>query len=151
MLSASVYAADTDVLQRLQDKAEIEALIARYVTALDTLDADAYENVFAPDADLEVAGTAYHGRSEIRKIVTGLHRSNAAAEAGRPALYHVLSNTAIEVTGADEARHQSYWQTVRVESGGAVTVGAMGRYEDTLVKRNGTWMIQTRKIVPFTN
>jgi hypothetical protein len=61
-----------------------------------------------------------------------------------------LSNTEIEVTAADQARHQSYWQTVRVE-GGAVTVGAMGRYEDTLVKRNGTWMIQTRKIVPFTN
>jgi uncharacterized protein (TIGR02246 family) len=150
MLSTSVYGADADILQRLQDKAEIEALIARYVTALDTLDADAYENVFAPDADLEVAGTAYHGRSEIRKIVTGLQQSNAAAGVGRPALYHVLSNTEIEVTAADQARHQSYWQTVRVE-GGAVTVGAMGRYEDTLVKRNGTWMIQTRKIVPFTN
>ena len=38
-------------IQQLLDKAEIEALVARYVTALDTLDADAYEGVFTEDGE----------------------------------------------------------------------------------------------------
>jgi uncharacterized protein (TIGR02246 family) len=154
LIAAPATADDADVLQRLQDQAEIEALVARYVTALDTLDADAYAGVFAEDADLEVAGTKYAGRGEIVKIVTGLQASRAAAQAegrSQAALYHVLSNTAIEVSSADEARHDSYWHTVRIGPDNAVTVGAMGRYEDVLVKRDGRWYIRSRKIIPFTN
>jgi len=36
------------------DRGEIESLVARYVTALDTLDADTYANVFTEDAELKV-------------------------------------------------------------------------------------------------
>ena len=154
MLAAPVSADQAGVLQELRDRAEIEALVARYVMALDTLDADGYAGVFAEDADFDVAGTKYHGRSEIVKVVTGLQASRATAEAeGRTQarLYHTMSNTLIEIVGADEARHESYWQTVRVGPDNVITVGAMGRYEDVLVKRDGQWLIQSRKVVPFTN
>jgi uncharacterized protein (TIGR02246 family) len=154
MLAAPVSADDAGVLQELRDRAEIQALVARYVTALDTLDADGYAGVFAEDADFDVAGTRYHGRSEIVKVVTGLQASRATADAegrAQARLYHTLSNTEIELLGADEARHQSYWQTVRVGPDNVITVGAMGRYEDLLVKRDGQWLIRSRKVVPFTN
>jgi uncharacterized protein (TIGR02246 family) len=154
MLASPASADDADVLRELHDRAEIQALVARYVTALDTLDADGYAGVFAEDADFDVAGTKYHGRSEIVKVVTGLQASRAAAEAEgqtQARLYHTLSNTEIELLGADEARHRSYWQTVRVGPDNVITVGAMGRYEDLLVKLDGQWFIQSRKVVPFTN
>jgi uncharacterized protein (TIGR02246 family) len=144
--------AETDALQTLVDKMEIEALVARYVTALDTLDADAYAGVFTEDAVFDVTGTVHRGRNAIRKIVTDLQASRARNEAAgtpSPALYHVLANTSIEILDETNARHQSYAQTVRAGDDGRFVVGFMGRYEDVLVKRDGRWMIQSRKLVSF--
>jgi uncharacterized protein (TIGR02246 family) len=152
MLLGAPSRADTDAIQKLVDRAEIEELIARYVTALDTLDADAYASVFAEDAVFELPGVVHRGRDEIRKIVTDLQASRArdeAASTSPPALYHVMSNTSIEVLDATNARHRSYAQTVRAGEDGRFVVGFMGRYEDVLVKRNGRWMIQSRKLVSF--
>jgi ketosteroid isomerase-like protein len=143
---------DDATVQKLLDRAEIEALVARYVTALDTRDADAYASVFAEDAVFELPGAVHRGRAEIRKIVTDLQESRARNEAaGRPSanLYHVMSNTSIEIIDATNARHQSYAQTVRAAENGQFIVGFMGRYEDVLVKRDGRWQIQSRKLVSF--
>src|SRR5215470_19026026 len=114
---AQTSTAQNNAQQRLQDKSEIQALIVRYGTALDTLDADAYAGVFTTDAELDVAGNVRKGRQQIREIVTGLQRSrdeNKAKGTPSPALYHVISNTAIDIVNNNEARHRSYWQTVRV-------------------------------------
>jgi len=152
--TAQTSAAQNNAPQRLQDKSEIQALIVRYGTALDTLDADAYAGVFTTDAELDVAGNVRKGRQQIREIVTGLQRSRDENKAkGTPpaALYHVISNTTIEILNNDEARHRSYWQTVRVGPNNQVTVGAIGQYEDVIVKRAGQWLIRSRKITPFTD
>lgn len=139
-------------LQRLLDRAEIEELVARYVTALDTLDADAYEGVFTEDGEYDVTGRVYKGRAAIRKIVTDLQASrarNEAAGAPSPQLYHVMSNSSIEIVDAANARHQSYAQTVRLADNGQFVAGFMGRYEDVLVKVDGRWLIKSRKLVSF--
>jgi 3-phenylpropionate/cinnamic acid dioxygenase small subunit len=145
-------AAEPDAIQKLIDRAEIESLVARYVTALDTLDADAYAGVFTEDAEFNVSGTLHKGRADIRKIVTDLQASRARNDAaGKPSprLYHVMSNTSIEVLDATNARHQSYAQTVRAGDGSRFIVGFMGRYEDVLVKRDGRWQIKSRNLVSF--
>ena len=70
------------------------------------------------------------GRQQIRAIVTGLQESRATSKAkGTPtvALYHVISNTAIEVVSASQGRHHSYWQTVRVGANNQITIGAIGK------------------------
>jgi uncharacterized protein (TIGR02246 family) len=152
--AAQTSAAQDNAQQRLQDKLDIQALIVRYGTALDTLDADAYAGVFTTDAELDVAGNVRKGRQQIREIVTSLQRSrdeNKAKGTPSPVLYHVISNTAIEILNNDEARHRSYWQTVRVGPNNQVTVGAIGQYEDVIVKRAGQWLIRSRKITPFTD
>jgi uncharacterized protein (TIGR02246 family) len=150
---ASAEAADDAAIEKLLDRAEIEALVARYVTGLDTLDADLYAGVFAEDAVFELPGGVVHrGRAAIRKIVTDLQDSrarNQAAGTPSPSLYHVMANTSIEVIDDTNARHQSYAQTVRAAEGGQFVVGFMGRYEDVLVKRDGRWYIQSRKLVSF--
>jgi uncharacterized protein (TIGR02246 family) len=139
-------------LRQLLDRAEIEELVVRYVTALDGLDAEAYANVFTEDAVYDVTGTEYHGREAIRKIVTDLQESRDRDRAeGREsaALYHVMSNSSIELIDEDEARHTSYAQTVRAAAGGEFIVGFMGRYEDVIVKRDGRWQISSRKLISF--
>ena len=153
VLAAPVAAADDAAIQKLLDRAEIQELVTRYVTGLDTLDADLYAGVFAEDAVFELPGGVVHrGRAAIRKIVTDLQDSRARSQAaGTPtaSLYHVMANTSIEILDATNARHQSYAQTVRTAEGGQFIVGFMGRYEDVLVKRDGRWYVQHRKLVSF--
>src|SRR5215468_3140786 len=103
--TARTSAAQNNAQQRLQDKLDIQALIVRYGTALDNLDADAYAGVFTTDAELDVAGNVRKGRQQIREIVTGLQHSRAEDKAKgtpSPALYHVISNTTIEIVKNDE-------------------------------------------------
>jgi uncharacterized protein (TIGR02246 family) len=148
-VAGSAYAAD---VQTLIDRAEIEELVTRYVTALDRLDSDAYEGVFTPDGEYDVTGTVYKGRAAIRKIVTDLQASRArndAAGTPSPRLYHVMSNSSIEIVDATNARHHSYAQTVRLADDNQFVVGFMGRYEDVLVKVDGRWLIKSRKLVSF--
>ena len=150
--ASSAYAQNAAV-QKVLDRAEIEELVTRYVKGLDTLDADLYAGVFAEDAVFELPGGVVHrGRAAIRKIVTDLQESRARNEAAgtpSPSLYHVMANASIELIDATHARHWSYAQTVRAAEGGAFVVGFMGRYEDELVKRDGRWYIQSRKLVSF--
>lgn len=152
LAAGPLHAQPADQLQRLTDRAEIEELVALYVHALDTLDADAYASVFTDDAVYETPMGVYEGRAAIRAIVTSLQESRARAEAAGTeplALYHVMSNSSIELIDEDEARHKSYAQTVSAREGGQFVVGFMGRYEDVIVKRDGRWQILSRKLVTF--
>ena len=138
---------------RLADRTEIQEVMAKYVWTVDSLDADGYVSVFTEDATIDSNGTLSKGHEQIRKIVTGLiERRDAAKANGQPTanLYHVISNVRISFTGRNEALHESYWQTVRRRDN-AMVAAAMGRSEDRLVKRNGKWLIQSRKLIVFTD
>jgi uncharacterized protein (TIGR02246 family) len=139
-------AADAPATSELADRAAIQNLVVKYTIALDTLDADMYASVFAEDAEFTFGGNTYKGRDAIRKIVTGL-QERRASQTDAPKSYHALTNTYIELLNDHEARHRSYWQTITGPSSGPFNVGGMGRYEDTLVKRNGQWLIQKRQII----
>lgn len=152
LVGARAQGPSEENLRALADRAEIGELVVRYVTALDTRDADKYADVFTDDAVYEVTGTVYEGRDAIRKIVTDLQENRARSEAQGVAptdLYHVMSNSSIELISATEARHTSYAQTVRAAEGGQFIVGFMGRYEDVIVRRDGRWQILSRKLVSF--
>jgi uncharacterized protein (TIGR02246 family) len=139
-------AADTPTTSELQDRAAIQNLVVKYTIALDTLDADMYASVFAEDAEFTFGGNTYKGRDAIRRIVTAL-KERGAGQSDAPKSYHALTNTYIELLNDHEARHRSYWQTITGPSSGPFNVGGMGRYEDTLVKRAGQWLIQKRQII----
>lgn len=134
------------------DRIAVEDVMARYVWAVDSLDADGYVAVFTEDAVIDSNGSISTGREEIRRIVTGLiQRRDANKAKGLPAgnLYHVVSNVRITFPKPGEALHQSYWQTVRRDQDGRMTAAAMGRSEDRLVTRDGKWLIQFRKLTVF--
>lgn len=132
----------------LRDRAAIQNLVAKYAFALDALDADAYASVFTEDAELTFGGNTYHGRAQIRDLINGFKQRAASRPAADPPAksYHAITNTMIEFVNDHEAHHRSYWQTIRGPSSGPFTVGGMGVYEDVMVKRDGQWLIQSRKI-----
>jgi uncharacterized protein (TIGR02246 family) len=137
-----------------EDRIAIEDVMARYVWTVDSLDPDGYVAVFTEDAVIDANGNISRGRQEIRKIVTGLiQRRDDNKAKGLPTanLYHVISNVRITFPKTGEALHQSYWQTVRRDKEGPMIAAAMGRSEDRLVKRDGKWLIQSRKLTVFTD
>jgi uncharacterized protein (TIGR02246 family) len=154
LLIAPLLAAAQDNLGKYEDRIAVEDVMARYVWAVDSLDAEGYVAVFTEDAVIDSNGSISKGRDQIRNIVTNLIRrrdDNKAKGLPTANLYHVISNVRITFPRADEAVHLSYWQTVRRDSDGKMTAAAMGRSEDHLVKRNGKWLIQSRKLTVFTD
>ena len=137
-----------------EDRIAVEDVMARYVWTVDSLDADGYVAVFSEDAVIDSNGSISKGHEAIRNIVTGLiQRRDDNKAKGLPTanLYHVISNVRISFPKPGEALHQSYWQTVRRDKSGTMTAAAMGRSEDRLIKRNGKWLIQSRKLTVFTD
>jgi uncharacterized protein (TIGR02246 family) len=154
LLIAPVLVTAQGNLGTYEDRIAVEDVMARYVWAVDSLDADGYVAVFTDDAVIDSNGSLSKGHEEIRKIVTNLiQRRDDNKAKGLPSanLYHVISSVRVTFPKPGEALHQSYWQTVRRDKSGQMIAAAMGRSEDRLVKRNGTWLIQWRKLTVFTD
>jgi uncharacterized protein (TIGR02246 family) len=154
LLVAPVLLTAQGSLGSYEDRIAVEDVMARYVWAVDSLDPDGYVAVFAEDATIDSNGSISKGHEAIRKIVTSLiQRRNDNQAKGLPTanLYHVISSVRITFPKPDEALHQSYWQTVRRDKDGKMISAAMGRSEDRLVKRDGRWLIQWRKLTVFTD
>jgi hypothetical protein len=153
-LCAPVQPREPDALRHLVDRAAIHEVMQKYVWSVDALDADGYVSVFTEDAVVDSNGIVHKGHVEIRKVVTDLQARQAANRAeGKPPgnLYHVISNERISFTSATEALYQSYWQTLRKGQDNRYVAGGFGRSEDRLLKRDGRWLIKSRKLVVFTD
>ena len=154
LLLAPVLVTAQGNLGTYDDRIAVEDVMARYVWAVDSLDADGYVAVFTDDAVIDSNGSISTGHAAIRQIVTSLiQRRDDNKAKGLPTsnLYHVISNVRITFPKPGEAVHQSYWQTVRRDKSGQMAAAAMGRSEDRLVKRNGQWLIQKRTLAVFTD
>jgi uncharacterized protein (TIGR02246 family) len=154
LLIAPVLVTAQGNLGTYEDRIAVEDVMARYVWAVDSLDPEGYVAVFTDDAIIDANGSISKGHDEIRKIVTNLiQRRDENRAKGLPTsnLYHVVSSVRITFPKPGEALHQSYWQTVRRDKDGKMIAAAMGRSEDRLVKRSGTWLIQWRKLTVFTD
>lgn len=154
LVCAPLQARDSDVVRQLADRAAIHEVMQKYVWSVDALDADGYVSVFTEDAEVDSNGIVHKGHAEIRKVVTDLLARQAKNRAeGKPPgnLYHVISNERIELLSTTEAVYQSYWQTMRKGTDNRYIAGGFGRSEDRLIKRNGHWLIKSRKLVVFTD
>ena len=154
LLIAPVLVTAQENLGTYEDRIAVEDVMARYVWAVDSLD---------PGWLCCRVHRRRHHRFEwehqqrTRGDSQDRHEPHSAArrqpgEGGADFdLYHVISNVRITFPKSGEALHQSYWQTVRRDKDGKMTAAAMGRSEDRLVKRNGKWLIQWRKLTVFTD
>jgi uncharacterized protein (TIGR02246 family) len=145
------HAADADAIQQLIDKSEIDTLLVDYTHALDTLDPDKYAGVFTEDAVfVQGQNNVRHGRDEIRSIIIGLIASREerqqAGDATPTLMHHVMTNATLEFVSDHEAHHMAYWMTILGGEDG-YRVASMGHYEDVIVKEDGRWLIQSRKLL----
>jgi uncharacterized protein (TIGR02246 family) len=154
LLGTRAGAAQSDSLREVQDRAQIESLMWRYVRALDTENAEAYAAVFTPDGQFGNGANPIKGRDALMKMITGLRQRAAENEAKtgqkRPPMYHVITNSTLEFVDKDHARLQAYWMTVFAAGGANVParVAAAGREIDELVRLNGQWLIKLRDVAP---
>jgi uncharacterized protein (TIGR02246 family) len=145
-LAPVAQADDAAILREAQDRAEIEALMWRYVRALDSLDADAYVAVFTEDGEFRAGQGATQGREALHAMVAGL-AENRADDA--PQMFHVIANHRIEFVDENRARYHTYWMTVfGASAGGQPQVAAAGRGIDELVRTDEGWLIHSRDVQP---
>ena len=106
LLIAPVLVTAQGNLGTYEDRIAVEDVMARYVWAVDSLDAEGYVAVFTEDAVIDSNGSISKGHEEIRKIVTSLiQRRDDNKAKGLPTsnLYHVISNVRITFPKPGEA------------------------------------------------
>lgn len=128
------------------DRAEIENLLARYVLALDFLNADDYATVFTEDGILNHGGGIERGRKEIREFIhESIKRKKerdaktiAKGKEVKPSR-HLITNMAIEVKG-DKATVTAYWVNVGPGNDGFARTHSYGIHHDYLEYVDGKWL-----------
>ena len=128
-------------VEELLAREEIRDLVARYNA---NGDAGRYEQVlelFAPDAVMDVSGTVYRGRDEIRTIFTGAAADFAAADGFRY-VRHATSTHQIDMTGPASAEGWLYFFVIMAHG-----LDHWGRYRDRYIAVDGHWRFEHRRVV----
>lgn len=137
------------------DRAAIVDLQARYVMAMDYVDADGYAAVFAEDGILDWARGQVVGRDAIREFMaTGTYDfTQGAPEAKTPdgknwpsTVRHLITNQVVKVEG-DTATALTYWiQFNNNQDRRKVEWMLFGTWYDEFVKVDGEWFFSLHKI-----
>jgi hypothetical protein len=127
------------ILELLDKQACIETL-TRYCRALDWLDGEELNRVFAADADIDYG--FYRGQRE------GFIKAVMEIEHSFTRRWHFVANAIVQVTG-DTAESECYGlaAAASVKDGRTTTNVFGGRYLDRLARRNGQWLITWRQYV----
>ncbi|MFT3819291.1 MAG: nuclear transport factor 2 family protein [Rubrivivax sp.] len=147
---------DTDRLQRLADRMEIQDLMARYSRCVDRAQWAGLREIYHPDA-VDDHG-AYVG--DVEGFIAWVSRRHAAITEAM----HFLGNCLVDFAGPDTALVETYFTAYMRISGEAVAANAMfmqagagageshdvvirGRYVDRVERRAGVWRIAKRVTV----
>lgn len=132
------------------DRAEIADLMARYLFAMDYMDADAYAECFTDDGVLDYAGGVSEGRETIRAEARVFKDAIARIFKdwqGNPAkLRHLVQHKAIRIEGDRAWNTGLWWEMTNGGPEGALKAASFGTYEDELVRVDGRWLFKRRKI-----
>jgi ketosteroid isomerase-like protein len=128
-------------MSHLDDVHAIEQLLYRYAVAIDTRDVDALDDVFTPDArlDMSVAGTMTPAeyQAKARRVLAELD-----------ATHHLIASPIVEVgADGDTATAHCYYQAQHVRNdcadGPLLLIG--GWIDDELVRTAEGWRIARRR------
>ena len=123
----------------VEEKDAIRELLARYCFLFDGGHFEEWLDLFTEDGAFDLGSRGrYQGRPALRAFLKIVPLVD-----GRPLMRHFVTNTIIKVAG-DSATVASYVLVVR--GGDAVAIGVAGRYEDTVVKIDGTWRFKERLV-----
>lgn len=127
-----------------EDKFAIQELISRYNHAIDFGNYDAWVHCFTPEGVFEGSAGRFVGEAELKQFTEQFKTMRATL----PNVRHCVLNTVTEVEG-DSAVASSYLQLLTTGQEG-VKVMFTGRYDDQLVKVEGTWRFREWKVTRDT-
>jgi uncharacterized protein (TIGR02246 family) len=126
-------------LQQLQDKIEIQELLARYARGLDTKDWEVWKAVFTPDAvlDYSSAGIPVGSRDEIAAMFE-------QAFVAIPMAQHFITNVEVDLDG-DRAKVRAMFYNPMQLPGKAEQSSCGGTYHHDMVRTADGW--KSEKVV----
>lgn len=127
-------------LEELLDRQEIDDLLIRYATAVDTKDWDLYETCFTPDAfiDYESAGGI---KGKLPEVRAWLEKTLVMF----PMTQHVVCNRSVDLDGdAATARSVFYNPMGLPQEDSQILFFDGGYYNDKLIRTPDGWRISER-------
>jgi uncharacterized protein (TIGR02246 family) len=119
------------------DRLAIRELIDAYADATMLRDEHAWAALWDDDARWHLPDFPDYGDTVGKEAIVAMW---TRAVADHPALVYVATPGAIEVDG-DRAAVRLYTSEVYTDAESGATIRRRGRYDDTLVKRDGRWYI----------
>jgi hypothetical protein len=128
----------------VQDRLDIQQLIASLAWALDTADVEGFVGCFAADGELVwdafEAPLRWRGAAALRRFIEGLR--DLPDSAGRQ---HLVTNLRIH-GGRSDARVTAYVLVTLRQWDGFVRTIVAGHYDDSLCVENGQWRLRRHVI-----
>jgi hypothetical protein len=144
---------------RIADREAIEDAVNRANLGFELSDADLFAGAFAEDGIFQLDARRpvfgfdkmiYQGREDIRKIITDriekVRKTDPKTLSFDPAtlkMYIRNSDERVVILDPKSAHHTSTWMAV-IKTNVNIHISAIGRYNDTMEKRNGKWLIAKR-------
>jgi len=134
---------DAAKLKELEDREAIRQVFVDYARFLDSANYDGYTSLFAKDAVFRDA----KGREVIGAQMAqyGERVAVARIEGRFTEAVHVMNNHDITIDG-DRARAVILWSYLCIDPDKMPVLMQMGRYNDELVREDGTWKIAVHSI-----
>jgi len=126
----------------LSDREQIRTLLLNYGRYLDARQLEDYANLFVEEGAWEGGFGVAEGRAAILAMMQEAFGSSG--EVPENPGFHVMTNMIVDTDG-DTATAWSRWTFFMKGADGQAVVGSAGRYEDTLVRRDGEWKFLRRK------
>ena len=126
-------------IEELSDRLQIDDLMIRYATGIDTKDWDLFRSCFTADVDADYGPIGHwHGVEEITAFMVDAHRT-------MPRTNHMMSNIMVRLDG-DTATARTYVHVVLIANAEPRTViDSVGSYDDDLVRTADGWRIARRR------
>ena len=137
-------AQDSSDADTTADMVEIAELAAKFETTFDQGDIDANVELWTDDAVFDHPSGVYTGKDAYRQWAETFFQQ-AAASGGT---HHLITNVQITVNG-DQADMTSYL-TILVGITSPAPVIISGEFTDHLVRADGEWKFQSRKLISPT-
>lgn len=132
----------TTEIWELVAREQIRDTLARYNWSGDAGRLNDLAATFSVDGILEIRGQEpLRGRPAIVAFLGGVTGELATKSAVRPVVRHNLANVLFTAITPDTAHVSSYFTVVT-----HIGLDHFGRYRDTLVPAEGTWLISHRKV-----
>jgi uncharacterized protein (TIGR02246 family) len=131
-------------VQTLEDRDAIRALLVSYAHTLDTRDFNAFEQLWARDAEfIGGGGNSARGPKAIRDLLQGLLKQNGAPVPGRD--FHLVMNQTVDVSG-DTATGYSRGTWVVTNEEKRLQWSIITNYYDQFVREGGHWKFKRHQI-----